>query len=88
MSFAIEAASVLGVAGLLLSIYVFTAAARSYVSDDAGRSAGWRPPGVAPGSWRRPDRRSGRGVSFPLVLDGSLIENDRRVRPDRRNSPA
>ncbi|CAA0123496.1 Uncharacterised protein [Halioglobus japonicus] len=80
---------ILGLSGLgavAVSTYVFTVAARTYVSDDHENRRGnadkrhprervARNPG---------DRRSGRPVTFPLTVNSILIANDRRTRPDRR----
>ena len=80
---------ILGLSGLgavAVSTYVFTVAARTYVSDDyenrRGNTDDKRPrERVA----RNPvDRRSGRPVTFPLTVNSILIANDRRTRPDRR----
>ncbi len=82
---------ILGLSGLgavVVSTYVFTVAARTYVSDDHEqllRSSASKKPRehVA----RSPvDRRSGRPVTFPLTVNSILIANDRRVLPDRRMS--
>tara|TARA_R110002049_G_scaffold53223_21_gene149044 strand:+ start:5014 stop:5283 length:270 start_codon:yes stop_codon:yes gene_type:complete len=80
---------ILGLSGLgavAVSTYVFTVAARTYVSDDyenrRGNADNKRPrERVA----RSPvDRRSGRPVTFPLTVNSILIANDRRTQPDRR----
>lgn len=76
---------ILGFGAIVISAYVFTVAARNYVSDDHRRysPAGLRaaPEFVA----RNPvDRRSGRPVTFPLTVNGILITQERRVTPDRR----
>jgi hypothetical protein len=77
---------VLGLGAIVTSAYVFTVAARNYVSDDDRRdrqSTGE----VALHSLvaRNPsDRRSGRPVAFPLTVNGLLIANDRRTLADRR----
>lgn len=80
---------VMGIGAIIVSAYVFMVAARNYVSDE---SAPRGPGGHAPRprvERSRGDRRSGAPVSFPLMVNGILIENDRRVLPDRRQgSPA
>lgn len=79
---------VLGFGAIVISTYVFTVAARTYVSDD------YRQPRKttvdAQGKRqvvRNPiDRRSGRVVTFPLTVNGILIANDRRAHQDRRQA--
>jgi hypothetical protein len=76
----------LGLGAVVISTYVFTVAARTYVSDDQQhlrRSPGNDRPReeVARSSV---DRRSGRPVTFPLTVNSILIANDRRSLPDRR----
>ena len=77
---------VMGVGAIVISAYVFMAAARNYVSDDhmtlrgnsgepAQRSLVARSP---------TDRRNGKLVTFPLAVNGILIAMDRRILPDRR----
>ncbi|MEZ5571809.1 MAG: hypothetical protein R3E64_07265 [Halioglobus sp.] len=77
---------VLGFGAIAISTYVFTVAARTYVSEDhrlqRNHSADKPPSHIVP---RNPiDRRSGRPVAFPLTVNGILIANDRRSLPDRR----
>lgn len=78
---------ILGFGAILISAYVFTVAARTYVSEEDKKY------GRANGSasyhmvTRRPDdRRSGQPVSFPLTVNGLLITHDRRVLADRRQA--
>jgi hypothetical protein len=76
---------VLGLGAIVISTYVFTVAARSYVSEDS-RRYGWAdeitPHTCVP---RNPiDRRSDRPVTFPLTVNGILITHDRRSGADRR----
>jgi hypothetical protein len=80
---------ILGLSGLgavVVSTYVFTVAARTYVSDDheqLRRSSADKQPREQ--VERKPgDRRSGRPVAFPLTVNSILIANDRRILPDRR----
>lgn len=72
----------LGAAGL--AAYVFTLAARRYVSGDDKPAAdslaehpadepGQKAPGSYPG-----DRRRGRPAAFPMTVNGIVIEADRR----------
>ena len=81
---------VLGIGAIVISAYVFTVAARHYVSDN---NKGVRNPGDEPFGKilinRNPtDRRSGQAVTFPLMVNGTLIPQDRRVLPDRRMDAA
>jgi len=80
---------VLGLGAIIISAYVFTVAARTYVSaeEDVHR----RPVKVnnaIPPAERRTggDRRSGQPVQFPLTLNGVVIPEDRRQLPDRRQA--
>lgn len=74
---------VLGVGAILISTYVFMVAARTYVSDDPDQ----RQPGGRPHVLRSSkDRRSGQQVTFPLIVNGILIEKDRRYQPERRQA--
>jgi len=77
---------VLGFGAIAVSTYVFTVAARTYVSDDHRRyhnNAIGTP--NARFMERSPvDRRSGRPVTFPLTVNGILIATDRRSGLDRR----
>ncbi|MAT91608.1 MAG: hypothetical protein CME59_03315 [Halioglobus sp.] len=79
---------VLGIGAIIVSAYVFMVAARNYVSDEtAPRGPDGHP--LRQRVERGGDRRSGEAVSFPLMVNGILIEKDRRVLPDRRQgSPA
>ena len=77
---------VLGVGAIVISAYVFTVAARNYVSSDipAPQSAG--------GPFHREDlvirdpkdRRRGVPVKFPMTVNSVVITRDRRTSPDRR----
>ncbi len=76
----------LGLGAVVVSTYVFTVAARTYVSDDHQHLR-------ENSSQRQPrervtrdsvDRRSGRPVTFPLTVNSILITNDRRSPHDRR----
>lgn len=80
----------LGIAAIAVAVYIFTVAARSYVSDDDRRRRRAPPSGVPRPYVRRnaSDRRSGQPVTFPLTVNGVLIPADRRRLPDRRRSAA
>ena len=77
---------ILGIGAIVISAFVFTVAARNYVSDDytqtnalPGKNAPSRIVERSP-----TDRRSNKRVTFPLTVNGLLIANDRRLTPDRR----
>lgn len=83
---------ILGIGAILIAAYVFTVAARNYVSD--GQSSGAA--GLAEDDNRlyivrsSQDRRQHTGnLTFPLTLQsGEVIEHDRRSVEDRRASGA
>ena len=79
---------VLGLGAIIISAYVFTVAARNYVSADEMRQRNHRvttngKPWVARSG---KDRRSGKPVQFPLTVNGIVIPQDRRHLPDRRQA--
>ena len=78
---------VLGLGAIVISAYVFTVAARNYVSEDELQDK-LRPDmpsrPLVPRS--RTDRRSGEMVQFPLTVNGVVISEDRRRLPDRRQA--
>jgi len=78
---------VLGLGAIVISAYVFTVAARNYVSDDHNHQ---QPAAGATGLVKRSpvDRRSNRPIQFPLSVNGELIPEDRRQQPDRRRAMA
>ncbi|MEM9253865.1 MAG: hypothetical protein AAGA91_00375 [Pseudomonadota bacterium] len=82
------AIGVLGIGAIVVSAWVFMVAARNYVSEDNGRLRRREDGSPARDLIERStsDRRSGHPVSFPLMVNGILIEKDRRVLPDRRSS--
>jgi hypothetical protein len=79
---------VLGLGAIVIAAYVFTIAARKYVSNGNNRDRR----GGAALAKNSPhinridtDRRQQSTVqSFPITVNGVLIEEDRRHRPDRR----
>ena len=74
---------ILGVGAIVVSAYVFTVAARNYVTEDHGKRYG--DPAAIDLVERSPsDRRTGRPVTFPLTVNGLLISRDRRTKTDRR----
>lgn len=87
MEIILIALGVLGLGAILVSAYVFMVAARTYVSEEPNyyrRSAGRRLPYHFV-ERSAVDRRSGQPVTFPLMVNGILIEKDRRILPDRRH---
>jgi len=80
---------VLGFGAIVVSAYVFMVAARNYVSDDSGHYPDTTDPAPRRLVERSTsDRRCGQPVTFPLMVNGILIEHDRRVNPDRRQAAA
>jgi hypothetical protein len=79
---------VLGFGAIVIAAYVFTVAARNYVSAEDGRRRQSRmPPAGKRLVNRNPnDRRSGKPVEFPLTVNGILIPQDRRHSPERRQA--
>jgi hypothetical protein len=81
--------AVLGLGALLISVYVFAAAARNFVSDDDENGAGeLQPePGILTSINARSGddrRKAGSVLMFPTTINGVLIPEDRRHLPDRR----
>ncbi len=82
---------VMGAIAIGTAAYVFTVAARNYVSTDDQPSLP-----SAEGSTRPADyhvvrsvperRRSGQDATFPMVVDGILVKKDRRSGRERRGS--
>lgn len=78
---------VLGLGAIAVSIYVFSVAARDFVSEESHDPANHPPGGRERVQRSGLERRSGVVVQFPLVLDrGVLIAEDRRVQPERRQT--
>jgi hypothetical protein len=82
---------VLGVGAILISAYVFTVAARNYVSDssDASNDGSYQADDQLLYIVRsNTDRRSDKArASFPMTLPGGqIIQMDRRREPERRVS--
>jgi hypothetical protein len=70
---------VLGFAAIIISLHVFSADAdREVYGDDSSES---HVRGRAQG-----DRRSGFESVFPLLINGIMVNKDRRLRHDRRQS--
>lgn len=80
---------VLGLGAIIIAAYVFTVAARNYVSaeDNHRRQTENGAPIARHAVPRSPtDRRSGRTVQFPLSVNGVVIPEERRHLPDRRKA--
>jgi hypothetical protein len=77
---------VLGFGAIVIAAYVFTVAARNYVSPEGDRQRhAHAPPAGKRLVARNPtDRRSGKPVEFPLTVNGILIPQERRHSPERR----
>ena len=79
---------ILGLGAIVVSAYVFTVAARNYVSSDHKHHPATRVPSATrQQTMRSPtDRRSGRLVVFPLNVNGVLVPQERRHLPERRKA--
>ena len=77
---------ILGFGAIVIAAYVFTVAARNYVSEDSDDAPSALEPSlrqdfvVRAGS----DRRRGVQPTFPLTVNSVVISRDRRELPDRR----
>ncbi|MEM1142054.1 MAG: hypothetical protein AAGI88_05660 [Pseudomonadota bacterium] len=78
--------SILGLGALLISVYVFAAAARRFVSGSATYEPGQR---IHHAPRSLTDRRQNtRPVVFPITINGELIDAERRSGIDRRQHRA
>ena len=79
---------VLGFGAIVISAYVFTVAARNYVSADERNNRQHGSTRTARQMVERSptDRRSGEQVEFPLTVNGVLVLEDRRVSAERRKA--
>lgn len=77
---------VLGLGAVIISAYVFTVAARNYVSDDVQGDENTSPTSLSSKYILRgqSDRRQLSMVSFPITVNGITIDEDRRKLSDRR----
>lgn len=77
---------ILGFGAIVIAAYVFTVAARNYVSHDNHTPRGDSAPASRDGFVMRDprDRRRGVAVDFPLTVNSVVIDRDRRESPDRR----
>ena len=82
MNATLTVAALLGLGALLISVYIFAASARHFVSEEKNRADREQSPMVVRSS---DDRRQSSGpASFPAMINGILVTEDRRHRPDRR----
>ena len=81
---------VLGFGAVIVAAYVFTVAARNYVSEnDGAERTTAAPPANKTLTERSPlDRRQVIQLEFPITVSGILIPHDRRALPDRRLAAA
>jgi hypothetical protein len=78
---------ILGFGAIMISAYIFTVAARNYVSDDLRKDSSNTRTARHQTVTRSPsDRRGGQAVTFPLTVNGMLITHDRRHTPERRRA--
>ena len=76
---------VLGFGAILISVYVFTVAARNYVSDDHPNQNTRSHPGNDDLiECNTQGRRSNQSAQFPLTVQGVLVTQERRQLTDRR----
>ena len=76
---------VIGVGAIVIAVYVFTVAARHYVSDDENGAPNHNEPqfGKVLTNRNPGDRRSGQPLTFPLMVKGARTPHDRYHLPDR-----
>jgi len=77
---------ILGFGAIVIAAYVFTVAARNYVSDEDGVLSGAPETSERDGYVARNnrDRRRGVPVQFPITVNSVVISRDRRRSPERR----
>jgi hypothetical protein len=76
---------ILGLGAMLIAAYVFTVSARNYVSEsDPTTPSNSRLTAAKRIKRRATDRREKEARSFPITVNGLLIEADRRTLQDRR----
>ena len=77
---------ILGFGAIVIAAYVFTVAARNYVSVDTPHPHSESTPQHRQGFVLRDpkDRRRDPRTDFPLTVNSVVINRDRRVLPDRR----
>jgi len=79
---------ILGFGAIVIAAYVFTVAARNYVSEDTHIPHSERTVRRREGFVTRDpkDRRRGASVEFPLTVNSVVIPQDRRELRDRRSA--
>lgn len=72
---------VIGFGAIIISVHVFSAGQEVYDEDlsEGATGAGVRERNGG-------NRRSGLEVVFPLLVNGTMVNEDRRSRPDRRQA--
>ncbi len=77
---------ILGFGAVVIAAYVFTVAARNYVSESghAEKSGAARSRNKILTERSLRERRQLVQLEFPVTVDGILIPDDRRILPDRR----
>ena len=81
---------ILGFGAIVISAYVFTVAARNYVSDEADQDS-YEPQSPARDGFvtrTGRDRRRGVAVQFPLTVNHVVLTRERRQLPERRSAAA
>ncbi len=86
MNMVLTIIAVLGLGALLISVVIFTLAARRYVSDEGDESIRLVENTGRDHRSRKPDdrRQSAPPSIFPITINGQFIPEDRRRQPDRR----
>ena len=81
---------VLGFGAVVIAAYVFTVAARSYVSENDSAENTTSMPSASKTLIERNehDRRQIVQLEFPITMNGILIPFDRRAQLDRRRAAA
>ncbi len=81
---------ILGFGAIVISAYVFTVAARTYVSDEADQDSYDPQSPARDGFVMRAgrDRRRGVAVQFPITINSVVVTRDRRQIPERRSAAA
>jgi hypothetical protein len=75
---------VIGLSAIAIAAYVFTVAARDYVSTENNSQGNGGESADSLVERRNIERRRESAVSFPLEIDGVIIPQDRRKQPERR----
>ncbi len=81
---------ILGFGAIVISAYVFTVAARNYVSDETDLGTGEPEDPARDGFVSRSgrDRRRRVAVQFPIAVNSVVITRERRQIPERRSAAA